>query len=251
MHVTEKFTSISFVKFKLNFATPSCISDTATVNLAVLKSTSNEDLNTGCTPQMMDMSQLEILCGPILIKPFLDVTDLSITLTLSHLQLLQSHQSILYLIFDNLFVGNYSTLTEEASKDVSSKKTDAQTAMSDFRYTCTMRSRLVRRNPPPAKPVTINHCTILVTLFPYYKPLCIESRCSMLSLIVKEEFIYKLIVHICCYRMDKDESLSLPEALQLLISNGSQQIKVDRDGQLLALNSLCWIISVVDCHSDR
>lgn len=256
LYIPRKSLSLNSVRFKLNFATSSCIDELATVTLSVVRSEGSgkefegSDAGYKGSDAGYQGSEYKVLCGPILIKPFLDVTDLSITLTLSHFELLSSLQSTLILTFSNLFVKDYLQLTEEASQDKTSKKHDSYTGSgrnaSDFRYT--MRCRIIRRAQPP-KPVIINHCTLLVTLFPYNGKLSLQSRRGLLPLVFCEEFVYKLLLHVCQYHLVENEHQSLPESLHpLLLSD--HQLEYSED-QFNALNVLCWIMSLADCQNDR
>uniref|UniRef100_A0A1X7VLP9 UBC core domain-containing protein n=1 Tax=Amphimedon queenslandica TaxID=400682 RepID=A0A1X7VLP9_AMPQE len=123
---SEEIPSISSLRIKINVASPACISDQATLSLSVLRIPSCDQYRNSPAGSE-DQTRFLTLCGPIFIKPYIDVTDLSLTVSLSHPLLLSSHQSTLLLSFEDLFPLNYSSLTKEMADSESAVTSDQKT----------------------------------------------------------------------------------------------------------------------------
>lgn len=243
--------SISSLRVKLNLATPDCISDAATVTLSILQTPQDDQYYPSSTgPSGKDEVFHSItLCGPVFVKPFIDVTELSLTLSLSHSHLLISPQPMLVLIFDNLFTSNYTTLTKEASDESIVKKADID-HQSNSRRIGALKYRMIRRQQQNVKHTSIIQTSLAVTVFPY-KGVHSLSFCSKLfPLVFSQEIVVKLLMCASGYRVEEEERERVCESVRVII-DGCDGCDGGGGDALNALDILCWIASMSSCDNNK
>lgn len=256
LHIPNQPTCLSSLRIKLNFATPACINNNATVSLYILKTPycqhSQNPTDTGTDIDWLDESSFELICGPLKIKPFLDITEQSLSLHLSHPRLLTSLNSLILLCFEQLFVDNYSKIAEEISKSMEGKKTETDSHV--VRRHMGIKSRVIRRATPTTRSVYIVHSTLFVTLLPYKGSHSMRVCRSLIPLVFSKEMIFKLLLSACEYCVEQEEYSRLPESVCMSVNDYHQcKMKSMEDGneQFRALDMISWITSVAFCDTDR
>lgn len=256
LHIPNQLTCLSSLRIKLNFATPACINNNAIVSLYILKTPchqhSQNPTDTGTDTEWLDESSFELICGPLKIKPFLDITEQSLSLHLSHPRLLTSLNSLFLLCFEQLFVDNYSKIAEEVSKSMEGRKmeTDSQVV----RRHMGIKSRVIRRATPTTRSIYIVHSTLFVTLFPYKGPHSVRICHDLMPLVFSKEMIFKLLLSACEYCVEKEEYSRLPEAVCASVNDYhhcKMNLMEDENEQFRALDIISWITSIGFCDTDR
>ena len=248
---------VASLKIKLTFATPSCIDDAATVSLYQLKALSGLHHDAGAadsaaTPLGEEEGELpwflggaEMVCGPLRVKPFVDVTGQSLQLSLSHPSLLLSTPSpTLLLCFDSLFVDDYYLLTEEVLKNANeTTKTDSKPRLRH------MRSRILRRLPA-AKLSIVPHSILHVTVYTQRRR---EHSCSyprqLLRCVFEGELVSRLVLLACAYKVEQEEYSHLPQPVREMLTCEREEVKVE--DRVRALEVLCWLASSAFCDANR
>lgn len=261
--------SISSIRVKLSFATSECISDDATLSLYQLR---NPAINISTGTSFAGSDNIEgwfedivpdLLCGPVPVKQFVDISDQSLVISLTHPRLLNSERHPVFLLcFDQLFVSRYSTITEEVSKSLASKATEIEPISSRSRRMQALihRPRGGRRygypvrQPPPANNI---HSYLQVTVFPGNIKMNTDVKDGVLECLFHEEIVTKLLMMACRYSIEEREFLNLDQCYQELClkeqqredSNGETMIFDSRQND--ALSILCWMVSMAYCNGDR
>lgn len=213
---------------------------------------SQNPTDTGTDTEWLDESSFELLCGPLKIKPFLDITEQSLSLHLSHPRLLTSLNSLFLLCFEQLFVDNYSKIAEEVSKSIEGKKIETDSHV--VRRHMGIKSRVIRRATPTTRSIHIVHSTLFVTLLPYKGPHSMRVRSMLIPLVFSKEMVFKLLLSACEYCVEQEEYSRLPESVCTSM-NDYHQCKTksmeDSKEQFKALDMISWIASVAFCDTDR
>ncbi len=260
--------SIASVRVKLSMASTDCIDEEATLYLYLLRNPS-EDITTGTLfagsediEDWLDNVTYELLCGPISVKPYIDISEQSLVINLAHPSLFQCEgRCSLLLCFRDLFVGHYKDVTEKALKSLGGGATEMDTYISTHRRVggYSHRSRLHRKSPQPAKSAPTNvHSSLHVTVLPYNGSLDRRRRESLLECLFFEDVVFKLLVVACGYCIEERELDGLSDRFQAMVRLHQEK----REGEELligemdarrnkALDSLCWIVSIAYCNSDR
>ena len=247
---------LSSLRIKLNFATPACINNNATVSLYILKTPchqhSQNPTDTSTNTEWLDESSFELLCGPLKVKPFLDITEQSLSLHLSHPRLLISLNSLFLLCFEQLFVDNYSKIAEEVSKSMEGKKMETDSHV--VRRHMGIKSRVIRRTTPTTRSIHIVHSTLFVTLLPYKGPHFMRVRSMLMPLVFSKEMVFKLLLSACEYCVEQEEYSRLAESVCTSMNDYHQCKTKSMEGgeeQFKALDMISWITSVAFCDTDR
>jgi len=108
------------VSVRLNFANKLCISEDATVSLLIPR-WSRDDQGNSSKPQR------QVICGPVRLKPLIDVTEQSLQVVLVHPRLMAGSSRVLILTVDSLFSSQYNSVAyyEESvagANDVSARR---------------------------------------------------------------------------------------------------------------------------------
>ena len=260
--------SVASVRVKLSLASTDCIDEEATLYLYLIRNPS-ADITTG-TPfagsedieDWLDNVTYELLCGPMSIKPCIDISEQSLVINLAHPSLFQCEgHCTLLLCFRDLFVGHYKDVTEKALKSLGSGTTEVDTHVSAYQRvgSYSHRSRLYRKSSQPVKtPPTNVHSTLHVTVLPYNGSLDRIRRERLLECLFFEDVVFKLLVVACGYCIEEKEFVRLSDRYQAMVRLHQEK----REGEELligemdarknkALDSLCWIVSMAYYSSDR
>lgn len=235
---------LTSIKVKLTFAVPSCINDRAVLTLYHLKRTAHEqdqiqeDQIRGC----------EVICGPIRVKPFIDITGQSLQLSLSHPSLLSTPVPPLLVVLDDLFVDNYSQLTEDAAKSYESKQDSTN---SSLRRKHLLRSRQLR-HLPQTKTQSVQQTTMQISVFSQSKAFCstpvsrklLRAMCKYDTLLVTQ-----LVLLVCDCKIIEEEYVNLSGPVREMATHGTEKIKME--DRVKALELLCWISSSAFCDANR
>ena len=107
--------ALGSVSVRLTFANVRCISEHATVSLLlpqpVPRQMNNPNkLKAGCLTGLSHIER-KVLCGPVRLKPLIDVTEQSLQVLFSHPQLLSSQTRVLLVSVNDLFSSEYKLVS--------------------------------------------------------------------------------------------------------------------------------------------
>ena len=200
----------------------------------------------------------DFLCGPLRVKSYIDISEQSVVLSVTHPKLLLcSSVPVILICFQDLFVGHYSKVTEDVSRGSDEKKVDTD-LHAIRRRTCGLRPRILRKPPQPAKPVILIHSSLQVTIFAYHGNLDSIQRECLLGCIFQEDVIIRLLLAACGYHIEESEYTRLPEYCHSAVikyhedKKNIESLTVEEieKRQFRALDLLCWIASLAYCNEN-
>lgn len=252
-HLFELFPTprspLSLVSIKFVFANPQCLSDEASVSLLLPRWEQSQG-GTADGPKHGEPPNAELVCGPVRLKPLVDVTGQSAQVCFCHARLMTSKLTVLWLLTENLFSTEHKNTARSGD---SAAVPSAAPHRGRTWHTRAFRHHIHRPSDSTSKTKSIpDHSTISVTL---YSPDPHHSNAGskldlLLKLVNRSEFVTLVTLAACGYRVESDECKILPASLQLAVE-GEQSGSVKEDEQIRAMELLCWMAAMHGCRAER
>lgn len=274
------------ISVRLCLPSARCLSDTAAISL-LLPSRVVEGSASGQFSRL-ECEDPQILCGPIMLKPLVDVTGCAVQVlfmwpfcsgilrvslltqvSFTHPLLLSPHPPLTLLLrLEQLFAVDYSevVLTTAEAHTPSNVKTGG----------LRRRGCIVRHGGPSPRlqhhmnskcRAVLDQCYLSLSLFPLSQDTRLQPTMdTLLSLISKEEFLLNLTLAACHYHVAEKEYDNLPPSLQAVVDGLSDDNMKDtafnefpesrgKGGSggtvMQSLQLLCWVSGLQAGLSDR
>ena len=133
-------TPIGCVSIGMTFSNRRCISEQATASLLVPKLEPPPSF----TFQGLNWRPYDILCGPVKLKPLIDVTDQSLQFSLFHPFLVTRRPHILWLEIKDFFAAEYNDISVTTDTSAAAAKRSGWRSGGPFQHR-------LRQQPDPAK----------------------------------------------------------------------------------------------------
>ena len=234
---------VGSVSIKFSFTNAQCLSDKASVSLLLPK----WDQPEGESPKHKEPLNAEPICGPVKLKPLVDVTGQSAQLCFCHPRLLSCKSAVFWLLIEDLFSSDYNDITAAGDPAVTQSPSPHQRG--NWR-TRAFRHHVPRSSDSKMKPIS-EHSTIAVTFYPLNNTCNMENELDLLlKLIRRAEFVTLVTLTACGYRVEAAESKALSSSLQAFVEEG-QGKSVTVEEQFKAMELLCWMAVVHGCKAER
>ena len=236
---------IGSVSIKFSFTNAQCLSDKASVSLLLPK----WDQPEGERPKHKGPINAEPICGPVKLKPLIDVTGQSAQVCFCHSRLLNCKSAVFWLLIEDLFSSDYNDITATGDPAITPSPSPHQRG--------NWRTRAFRHHVPRSsdsngkmKP-TSEHSTIAVTFYPLSNSRNMDNELDLLlKLIRRAEFVTLVTLTACGYRVESAEFKALPSSLQAFVEEG-QGKRVTVEEQFKTMELLCWMAVLDGCKAER
>lgn len=260
--------SLSLVSIKFTFANSQCLCDEASVSLLLPRWEQSEGGTTE-VPKHGGSLNAELICGPVRLKPLVDVTGQSAQVCFCHARLMTSKLTVLWLLTENLFSTEKNT---GRPGDSTAVPTPAPRRRGSW-HTRAFRHHVPRPSDSTSRTKSIpEHSTISVALYSLvsannHHGHNADGRLDLLlKLINRSEFVTLVTLAACGYRVEFSEYNILPASLQMAVDGewsgsvkreqsenvkGEQSGGVIEDKQFRAMDLLCWMATMHGCRTER